>query len=499
MNPLLHALESRAKEAPEDILVFSESQQLSAQSLIKEAQQLAAQLKQHNIQILALYANNSPSWVTVDLACQLANVCLLPLPTFFSIQQLHYAIESSGADCIIANTKQIKSLLPKSLSVTPIQLDILSLNASMNSWKINNPAIAVMPLGTDKITFTSGSTGHPKGVCLSNDAIMSVAQAILQRIAHTQLHHLSILPLSTLLENIGGVYAALLSGGSVTVLSPDTLGIGGSSTVNVNKLIHTISQTQPNSMILTPEILKLLIAAIKNNWQPPASLIFIAVGGGKVSPEILQQAIEFGLPVYEGYGLSECASVVSLNSPTNNRPGSIGKPLDHINVELVDNEICVSGNTFLGYLNETDSWHNNTVKTGDLGYFDSDGYLYINGRKKNLMISSFGRNIHPEWLESEIVAHPAITQCVVFGDDKPYCTALIASHSNTADDTIQQWIRSANQTLPDYARIKHWHHLSQPLSRQSGLLTANGRPIRACIQHHYQSIIGNLYPVHTEV
>jgi long-chain acyl-CoA synthetase len=245
---------------------------------------------------------------------------------------------------------------------------------------------------------------------------------------------------------------------------------------------------------LLPELLMALVAAISRGWQPPSSLKFIAVGGSKVSPRLLDQARVLGLPVYEGYGLSECGSVVSLNSPSDMKLDTIGKVLPHLNVTIEQGEIVVTGNAFLGYINEPESWSKEKVYTGDLGFFDDNHYLHINGRKKNLLISSFGRNINPEWVESELLSSGLLQQCVVFGDAKPYCVSLLYPRdNNTSDQTIQSLIDSVNQQLPNYAQIVKWTKLTEPMTFANNLLTSNGRPVREKILHHYAHRIEQLY------
>ena len=159
-----------------------------------------------------------------------------------------------------------------------------------------------------------------------------------------------------------------------------------------------------------------------------------------------------------------------------------------------DGEVVVRGNAFLGYVGEPASWYPQFVRTGDLGDLDADGYLQLHGRKKNLLISSFGRNISPEWVESELVAGPLLAQAIVVGDAQPFCAALIlARRTDIRDQDIQLWIDSANRRLPDYARIRRWVRLTQPLAAIPGLLTENGRPRRALIQTHFACEIAALF------
>jgi acyl-CoA synthetase (AMP-forming)/AMP-acid ligase II len=122
-------------------------------------------------------------------------------------------------------------------------------------------------------------------------------------------------------------------------------GLIGAAGFNAKKMLDALSDWQATTMILTPELLLGLIFAIEGGAPQPQRLRFIAVGGASVSPSLLERADRLGLPVYEGYGLSECASVVALNTPLARKLGSVGKPLPHLKVEIAeDGEILVSGN-----------------------------------------------------------------------------------------------------------------------------------------------------------
>jgi long-chain acyl-CoA synthetase len=415
-------------------------------------------------------------------------VTLLPIPMFFSDQQIEHAIVQSGAQMIIHSADDRVSIWADKASITSSPLLAYAISP------LKQLKQAELPELTAKITFTSGSTGQPKGVCLSNQQQLKVANALLQRTSLLAARHLSIIPFSTLLENIAGIYAPLLSGGCVIAISQKTLGFNGNSGFDLQALLTTISLCQPNSMILLPELLLALVGAVSQGWQAPVSLRFIAVGGSHVSESLLAIAQQSGLPVYQGYGLSECSSVVSLNSASNSKPQSIGQALDPVSIRIEQGEIVVSGSCFLGYVGQKQTWNQNEVFTGDLGHVDDEGYLYINGRKKNVLISSYGRNINPEWIEGELLANGLLKQCVVFGDAKPYCTALIRPRDNATSDTdIQSWIDKINSQLPEYAQVKNWFSLDSDMTFAQGLMTSNGRPIRTAIFEYYQRQIEQLY------
>jgi long-chain acyl-CoA synthetase len=284
----------------------------------------------------------------------------------------------------------------------------------------------------------------------------------------------------------------LYSGATAVLLPAKTRGLAGSQGLDLVALSTSIKQFEPQSLILTPQLLKALIY-LKQQGQNFDYLKFIAVGGGRVPSKLLASAQHYGLPVYEGYGLSECGSVVSLNTPNQIKLGSVGKPLKHCKVSITSSgELCVEGASMLGYLGNTQS-EVSIVNTGDLAAIDSDGYLHIQGRTKSVQINSYGRNFNPEWIESHICAAPGIVHCAVFGDQRPFITAVIEALPFVEDAQLEQIIQQLNDQLPDYARISEWIRPATPLVQHNNLITSNGRVRRAAIYTKYQSEIDNKY------
>ncbi|HWR80090.1 MAG TPA: AMP-binding protein, partial [Pseudomonas sp.] len=258
-----------------------------------------------------------------------------------------------------------------------------------------------------------------------------------------------------------------------------------------------LNRLQPHSLILLPQLLLALVTAAERGLPLPKSLRFIAVGGGRVAPQLLERADALGLPVYEGYGLSECASVVCLNAPGQRHPGTVGKPLAHLEVKLAaDGEVLVKGAQMLGYVGEptdTGEW----LATGDLGHFDGE-FLVLHGRKKHQFITAFGRNVNPEWVESELVQQLPIAQAWLQGEAMPANVAVVvARFAGTTDAEIDQVIQQVNQRLPDYARAHHWLRAAQPFSAGNGLATANGRLRRTALNQHYQTAIAECLAAET--
>jgi long-subunit acyl-CoA synthetase (AMP-forming) len=507
VNRLFAELEARA---PDAIVIEEPGDALTASQLLLRVGALRAALVHAGIDRLGLLAGNSVAWVVADLACQAANICLLPLPVFFSNTQLAHSLQSVGVDAVLTDDPQRviniagEQLAPEThgdlqqkADCEKSVLEDIPAAPGLTLIRFSAQSRPPLPAGTRKITFTSGSTGAPRGVCLGAEHQLAVASALAKALQLKAPRHLCLLPLSTLLENVGGLYYPLLAGGSVSVPPETVTGFSGSTGLDVLRLLQAISQYRPTSIILLPQMLVGLVAALEEGWQPPAELQFAAVGGAKVSPALILRAREFGLPVYEGYGLSETGSVACMNHPGNDLPGSAGPPLSHVNVSIDSGEVVVTGNTFYGYVGDPASWGAQSVATGDLGELDADGYLHLRGRKKNVLISSFGRNISPEWIESELLLYPEIKQCIVFGDAQPYCSALIAvAGPEVTDAHLQQLVAAVNDRLPDYAHIERWHRLEHTLDHTAGLYTENGRPRRTAIAERYAAVIESLYSEH---
>ena len=440
----------------------------------------------------ALLADNGVGWAMTDLALHLRRLPSVPLPGYFTPRQLQHALDDAGVDCVLAD-------------------DAASLRPQLAGWRIAgisgrtgltmfrrqlDPALRPrLPSGTVKVTYTSGSTAAPKGVCLGVEELESVAASLADATRTLGVErHVCVLPLATLLENVGGIYAPLLAGASSTVLPATATGMSYAGP-DVMRLLTCVSGAAPESLILVPELLRLLVLAAERGWPVPRTLKFVAVGGASVAGELLERAAAAGLPVYEGYGLSECASVVCLNTPEARRPGSVGKSLPHARVRVADDgQIMVSGVTMRGYLGDAPRAPGEEWATGDLGEIDADGYVYVRGRLRNIYITSFGRNVAPEWVEREIALDPAIRHVMVHGEGRPYAVALVSAARDGADAaTIDRAVAVANRRLPDYAQVRRWARVPEPFSLDNGLLTSNGRLRRRDIVERYGALLDALY------
>lgn len=479
MVTLPETLARHAAVQPDAVALQSPAQTLSYGELWPVVNELAQHLRDSGLRRFGLVGDNTLAWVLADLACRLADVVCVPVPGFFSRAQIDHLVARAGLEALLlpAASAEPRYHLDHQVALQPLPVA---------------PGALPMPEGTGKITFTSGSTGTPKGVCLAHHQLDATVAALAERLQGVTLRrHLCVLPLATLLENIAGVYLPLTLGATVMVWPLAELGFSGSSGLALPRLVEALNTTAPESLILVPELATALVRAVELGMLKADSFRFLAVGGARVSPALLQRARALGLPLYEGYGLSECGSVVALNVPGCERAGTVGQPLGHVEISVsADGEIEVSGNTFLGYLGDP-ATTSPRLATGDLGRFDSDGFLQVSGRRKNLLITSFGRNISPEWLESELQQRLGIHQALVFGDGEPNPSALLVVTDARQPEQLREAVRQLNRSLPDYARLHTIYLRRAPFSQAEGYLTANGRPVRAKLMNDLSTLLAN--------
>ena len=453
---------------------------LDYRQLLATVEERAAYLQRLGARRLSLALDNGIDWALWDLAALRAGVVCVPLPGFFSLQQQRHVLDSAGVDTLIA----AEPARHADLGFLPVTRQI---------WQRRPQVVAELPAGTAKITYTSGTTGQPKGVCLDGELQLRVAASIWQACGPSGIErHLCVLPLAVLLENVAGLYALLLGGAAIELPPLAQLGLEGSSGFDLPRFLGAVAKARPQSLILLPQMLLAWVAALESGVPLIDSLRFVAVGGGRVAPQLLERADALGLPVFEGYGMSECASVVCLNTPAQRRIGTVGRPLPHLEVRLADDgEVQIRGARMLGYLGDppiTDEW----LGSGDLGHFDGE-FLVLHGRKKHQFVTAFGRNVNPEWVEAELVQQQPIAQAWLHGEALPANVAVLRPRrDDIADGQIAAAVARVNAGLPDYARIHHWLRAEQPFTAANGLATANGRLRRTALFQHYRAAIERL-------
>ncbi len=517
MNLLEQKIREYAIQQPNKLAIEGDDGQLDYQSLLDEIEITCSTLgfpgssdAGQSSHSFAVIMDNHPAWAVLDLCLFFNHQRSVPLPKFFSLEQLKHAITDSEVEYLILDQSEINRKLMHTLKTLIQSHEKIEIaGRSLDFYRLNMPTDSVVSDNNRehddqqqivKITYTSGTTDHPKGVMLSEDTLMAKVEALSRASeANANDRSICILPLSTLLENIGGLYVPLYCGASIILLSPQSTGLSGSSQIDHEKLIQVILKYRPTAFIIIPQLLLLLIKLVQSGIKLPDSLRFIAMGGAPVSRQLLELAEQLKIPVFEGYGLSEAASVVAVNNPTCHRLGSVGKILDTHAVKISDDgEILVKNQLFSGYLGQQAVNSDDFYATGDIGRLDEDGYLYVSGRIKNVINTSFGRNISPEWLEKELETIPAIAQCVVYGHGRPFLVAIVVLRDSSEQgiSNLRQALELLNSQLPDYARIKDFILAQESFTVNNELLTGTGRPRRLQIYQAYNKQLERCYDKH---
>lgn len=421
--------------------------------------------------VAGLLMPNGVRWAVAAVAAAVAGKTLVPLPTFFTDAQVAHVLADAGVGFLITDSPVHAAGALPTIAVT------------VDRSPLAEPTIRP---GFGVVTYTSGSTGAPKGVRLGGRQIAWSARALaFASKATSRDRNLSLLPLSLLLEMISAVFVPLVVSGS-TVFDremADAVGRGA-----VRSIAGAFQRAQPTTAVLVPQLLKIWTAELAaTGGMAPMSLRFVAVGGAPVPATLAEAAIGRGIPVHEGYGLSECCSVVALNQPGHRAPGTVGQPLPGLSVTLDDGEIVVAGPSVTdGYLGRSD--HDGPWRTGDLGRFDAAGNITVLGRKDNLIVTGYGRNVSPEWVETTLLSDPRLMlACVSLPSDGRLTALLIPAPGadqsvlGLASSGLAELTASLCSALPTYARPQRTLAMSLAEARANGLITDNGRIRRRAI------------------
>ncbi len=437
---------------------------------------------------VGIFGNNSVEWAVAFLAASVAGKTIVPIPAFFSEGQRGHLIRDAGIARVILTDAQSVDSFP----------------ASLPAYRLAERSVRGLPPHARDgglIIYTSGSTGSPKGVRLVSGQALWSAETLARAIsASAQDKYLSVLPLPMLLELICGIMIPVLVGGSVHYNGVAAQSVGAGALCNI---AEAFEQARPTTSVLVPQLLAVYAGQLAAaGARPPAELRFVAVGGAAVPPALFRAAWQLGIPAYEGYGLSECTSVVAVNRPGALREGTAGQPLPGLEVAIEDGEIVVQGPSIMdGYLHGGVSprrW-----RTGDAGSLDTDGFLTVYGRRDNLIVTPYGRNVSPEWIETLLLGDPRIGTCVLSNVGNPARLTILLVPSRLGEG----WFKTAREgdiaalvsracaTAPDYARPQMAAFISRDEATLQRLFTANRRPRRSEVKRYLQ---GNATTIEVE-
>src|SRR5579863_8237859 len=453
---------------------------LSYRKLQERVRGFAGYLQSQSLQkgtSLIIWSGSRADWLIAYLGALMVGVVVVPLDINSKEDFLTRIVETRGAQLLVTTRKQYETL--KQPPIPLVDIDALP-EAALDTTIL--PAIGRDDLA--ELVFTSGTTGTPKGVMLSHYNIVSNATAAVKVVdIHTGDRMLSILPLSHMFELT--IEIAILHIGATVVyarsLVPDTLfKLMKSQRINVMVLVpqalqlfmsgleRVVRQQKKEQQF---EFLRRIAARLPFGWRRVlfrtvhnrfgGHFRFFVSGGAYLPAKLALQWELMGFRVIQGYGATECSPVISVTPTHDHNYESVGKPLPGVEVQIAaDKELLVQGpNVALGYWKSPeataatfqDGWYH----TGDLGYLDEQGSLYLKGRKKNLIVLANGLNVYPEDIENILHTNPLVKDAAVFGlmksDDGPQVHAVLLLED---PDKAKMVIQQANKQLAAHQQIR---------------------------------------------
>ncbi|WP_053707730.1 AMP-binding protein [Streptomyces sp. NRRL B-3648] len=442
---------------------------------------------------------NGPEFLVADFAVLGAGAAEVVVPLAFTAEQT--AAMLADIDVCLADEAGVRRLREWGLD------KVLPPDAELRVLDIEQDPSGTGPLFTEpdagdrlcKIIHTSGTTSKPKGVCIREAALEELIGSLRSAMpADAYRRYLSLVPMSLLIEQVTAVYLVVCDGGTVVLLPPEVPLVGTSSFAPRAVLPH-IRAARPTALVVTPALAEALLTAADDARaarREPVPALFgraeaplVCCGGAPVDADTLRRLDSSGIPVHEGYGLSENSSVVSWNTPAARRLGSVGAPLPHVRVRTApDGELLVkSTSLFAGYKGgddpsgcvvDEDGW----LHTGDLADIE-DGYIWIKGRKKSVIITAAGRNVAPEWVEAQYRSHPAVLAVAVVGDGLPGLHGLFLVDPRASLDTVRAELDAlGRERLSEVERVEVAHLVPADESLHAEFFTVTGRPRRSAVQ-----------------
>lgn len=523
---------------------------------------------------VAILSENRPEWTIADFAALSLGAVTVPVYSTQTPEQTAFVLSDSGARVIAVSTKH---QLEKVLTIqrhTPVER-ILVMDAVDTARAVQMQGLILHgPTGPDPefdarsrsigpddlatIIYTSGTTGTPKGAMLTHGNMASNIARSMERFGLGTKEEVSVsfLPLSHVTAR--HVDFALLYRGVVLAYCPD-----------IAQLAQALAEVQPAIFIAVPRVYEkirqqvILKAAgfpksaiyrwalsvgrtyraetlagtrpAALSWKIADRLVFSRVragmggkaeefisGGAPLGRELAEWYADIGIPIHEGYGLTETSPVIAVNTPGAHKLGTVGKPLANVEVRIADDgEVLVRGpSIFKGYWNrpeETrDAFVDGWFKTGDIGQLDRDGYLSITDRKKDLIKTSGGKFIAPQPIENSLKLNPLVGTAVVIGDRRKFPAVLIAPHFPVLEDwaranqvdfgsrqslvanakvqaLYEGIIEELNQNLARFEKLKRVLILPEEFSAADGTLTHTLKVRRRGIEDRYQALIDEMY------
>ncbi|HEX2224669.1 MAG TPA: long-chain fatty acid--CoA ligase [Thermoanaerobaculia bacterium] len=559
-------------------------QPVSTAELVDRVRRLSKALEDLGVQPgdrVALMSENGPHWPTVDFAVLCTGAVLVPIYPTLLPDQAAYIADNCGAKVVFAETQaHLDGLLAhadKMPHVTQFVVikgsssdpRVTTLDALVERGKgvdlarFEQKARAVKPEDLATFIYTSGTTGTPKGVMLTHDNIVSNLLAAIQVLPlEGKYTALSFLPLSHSFERTVDYCYFYLGytiayAESVATVAQNFQEVNPHVFVSVPRVYEKVLARVQETVASSPPIRQKIFAWAQElgrqavpyrlkKQDPPGLLgfklkladklvfgkirarlgnrfLFALSGGAPLARDVAEFFWGVGIPIFEGYGLSETSPVISVNTPDGVKLGTVGKPIPRVTVRIAeDGEILSKGpNTMKGYWNmpeataeviDADGWFH----TGDIGEVDAEGFVRITDRKKELIINAYGKNVAPAPIENALKTSRYIGQAVVIGDRRKFLSALLvpdfdalkawaerqgmgkrSNHELVADPQVRSLfakeVEEVNKGLASFEKIVAYELLPDDFTIETGEITPTLKVKRRVINQKYGSIIDRLY------
>ncbi len=530
---------------------------------------------------IGVMLKNCPEWVMFEQAALGLGLVVVPLYTDDRAENAAYILNHAGVKLLLLETPQqwqgfsgvydqLKSLqrvvMMSNLDGNVFDQPDEGLLILLADW-LPGRAGEVQHMSSDPhslatIIYTSGTTGRPKGVMLSHHNILSNAYGCLQVIQISPEDKLlSFLPLSHTFERTAGYYVPMMCGAtiayarSIPLLQEDLLTIRPTTLISVPRIYERVYAGMNAKLAESPKLSQWLftlavavgysrfeyqqgrgpwrlshllwpvlnkLVASKVMTKLGGRLRHVMSGGAPLSAAVSRVFIGLGLPILQGYGMTESSPVVCANRLENNLPTSVGPPIPGVEVKLGENDaLLIRGpNVMLGYWNNpeatkavltSDGWLN----SGDIAHLDAEGRVTITGRLKEIIVLSTGEKVPPADIESAILRDALFEQALLIGEARSYLSVLVVLNATQWAHVVQQYqldLNSSNQAneqrieeilldritcqtreFPGYARIRRVAFIHEPWTIENEMLTPTMKLKRAKILDHYKVEIARLY------